>query len=417
MRRTPKAFAAAAMVAALLTGCSSSESNTLTFWNPLTGDDGAYMRQIVQDYNATKPQYPVTFQPMAEADLYTKVYSVVNAEADIPDVMIMHAARIPEFAGAGVLTTDETLTAAQPQLKRDNYQETAWDAGTVGGKSYGIPLDLHGVIMYYNKDLVAKYDAEDFLDDKVITLDELATLKGKLPPDTYAFAGLFIPGVVDAGVRNLGGSAEPQPGKVEMTSPQFTTVYSKLVQLQKDGLIAPEDSDSMQVFNSGKALFLPDGTWGLSGHRAIKGLNFGLTNALQMSPDKPVNVLGSHQFVQLKDGNRGKERDKAVAAFVEFVRKNSLKWADSGQIPASRQVFESPEYAKYPQSFLTATSEQQSMLKIDATPHAGFISGALWTHSKDIVWGRVPVAQGLETMQKEIEAKIAEADAAGTKRD
>ncbi|MFF4616206.1 hypothetical protein [Nonomuraea jabiensis] len=84
-------FAAAAMVAALLTGCSSSESNTLTFWNPLTGDDGAYMRQIVQDYNATKPQYPVTFQPMAEAGMYTKVYSVMNAKADIPDVMIMHA--------------------------------------------------------------------------------------------------------------------------------------------------------------------------------------------------------------------------------------------------------------------------------------------------------------------------------------
>jgi multiple sugar transport system substrate-binding protein len=409
MRRASGVFVVAALVAAVLTACSSSRSNTLTFWNPLTGDDGAYMRQIVADYNATKPQYPVNFQPMAEADMYTKVYSVVNAKADIPDVMIMHAARLPEFAGAGVLATNDPLKAAQPELKRDNYLETAWDAGTVGGKSYGIPLDLHGVIAYYNRDLVAKYGAEHFLDDKVVTLDELATLKGKLPKGTYAFAGLFIPGVVQSSVLNLGGNPEPQPGKVEMTSPQFQTVYGKLAELQKAGLIAPEDSESMQVFNSGQSLFLPDGTWGLSGHKIIKGLNFGLTNAIQMSADKPVNVLGSHQFVQLQDGSRDKERDKAVAAFVAFVRKDSLKWAESGQIPASRQVFESPGYAKFPQSFLTSTPEQQAMVKIDNTAHSGFINGALWDHSKDIVFGRVPVPDGLKTMQKEIDAKIAEA--------
>ena len=53
-------------------------------------------------------------------------------------------------------------------------------------QGYGIPLYLYQMAIYYNKDLVKKYNLQYILDDGFVTIDEIKDLKGKLPKGTYA---------------------------------------------------------------------------------------------------------------------------------------------------------------------------------------------------------------------------------------
>lgn len=396
-------FALVALVAACTGGAGDDEP--LTMWTPLTGDDGAFMQQIVDEYNATGPEFEVRSLASPSGDMYTRMYSVARAGSDIPDLTLVQSPRITEFARSEALSPIDGLTTAQPGLIEENYLEAAWSAATVDGQTWGIPLDLHGIITAYNDDLLTEYDVEHFLDDGLVTVEELLTLEGRLDEGTYAVAGLFIPALVQSWQYNQGGSIGEPDGTVDMTNPRYVAAYEALVQLREAGLIAPEDSDSMQVFNSGRALFMPDGTWGYSGHAAIDGLNFGLTNAVQLTAENPVNLLDSHLFVQMNDPSRSEARDRGVAAFLEYVRTNSLPWAEAGQIVASREIFDSPAYNDYPQAQFTSP-EWEDLIVTDNFEYTAYVGGAFWSTTNDIVFGRVGIDEGLARMDAEIRVRI-----------
>lgn len=152
------------VVSALLAACGSgADKNTISFWTPLTGDDGAYMDQLVKDYNATNPEFKV--KHIVTADMYTKISTVLNTGKGVPDLAIIHADRVPGYVKQGMLEPMTAVLGAQPEIKEANYLPQAWATGNIGGTQYTVPLDIHSNAMYYNKDLLKKYNAESFLDD------------------------------------------------------------------------------------------------------------------------------------------------------------------------------------------------------------------------------------------------------------
>lgn len=399
-----------AVVIAVLSGCGATDEGggdtSLTMWTPLTGDDGAYMEEIVDAYNATDPEYTIDFEAVPE--LYTKISTAYNAGSGLPEFAIIHGANLQELAPAGVIEPITSWLEAEPELVRDNYIDVAWDGAALDGEQFGVPLDLVGIIGYYNIDLVEQYGATSFLDDGVVTVDELLSLEGKLPEGVFAFPPAYNAALVATWVYGQGGSFDPEGG-VDLTSPEYKAAYEALIKLQQAGLIAPEDADSAAVFNTGHALFFPDGTWGYTTKTAIDGLNFAEMNSIQLTNKNPVNVLGGHVFAQFADGNLSEAQESGIAAFVEYVRTNSIGWAEAGQVVASREVYDSTEYAAYPQSFLTSTEDALGMIRINNSPYSGYIGVQLGTRTNDIVWERVSVEQGLQEMQDEIAARLEEA--------
>ena len=68
--------------------------------------------------------------------------------------MTYHESRIPLGVSTGSLseiTPDEIKAAG---LDAANYAPANWAAAQVDGKQYAIPLDIHSIILYYNKDLL-----------------------------------------------------------------------------------------------------------------------------------------------------------------------------------------------------------------------------------------------------------------------
>ncbi|MGM7719991.1 extracellular solute-binding protein [Metabacillus sp. Hm71] len=395
------------LVATILAGCSGEDKNTITFWTPLTGEDGAYMDQLVKEYNETDPEFKV--KHVITADMYTKMSTVLNSGKGIPDLSIIHADRVPGYAKQGVLEPMTSIMESQPELKQENYLPQAWTSGNIDGTQYTIPLDIHSNAMYYNKDLLKKYNVEHFLDDNVVTFDEILSLQGKLDEGDYVVNDALISWVIFAQIQNLGGDIQ-KDGQPAVNTPVMKQAIEAIKQIDEAGLMTPYGEDGYLMFQSGNVLFSTDGTWSSTAHAAVEGLNFGVTNIYAFSPDKFTNRASSHLFAMLENENRTDEKEKGIASFLEFIRKNSIDWAKAGQIVASKEVIESPDYDQYIQSFFTSSEKQTESLYIYTYEYYPYVAEALDTYVPDIVRGEVDINEGLQTMQKFVEDKIAEGD-------
>lgn len=407
MRRawTAAVLCTAAMVAPLSSCGLGADEEPLQFWNLLSGDDGRYMQQIVADYNATDPEIPVSFQPAPREDMYQRMYSVARAGSDIPDLVLVHNLAVAELASNEILTPVDPLMDFQEGLSEENYLDAAWEAGRYDGAQWAIPLDLHGLVTYYNPDLLEELDLEHILEDGFITVEELMELEGELPEGIYATTAFFMPLLAYNLQFNVSDGVGDSQDDVDFGRDGYRETIEALSGLQEAGLMAPEDADSAQVFRSGRSLFHPSGTWEISGHDDVEGFNWDLTHAIQIDIDNPVNHFESHAFAQMADDSRDPERDAAVAEFLEFVRTNSLGWAEAGQIVASRDTYDSEAYTEHPQSFFTRP-EHQHLMVTDNFAYGPYVQDALWDTLPDIIFGRYTTDRGIDLMNADTQARI-----------
>ncbi|WP_445744957.1 MULTISPECIES: extracellular solute-binding protein [unclassified Paenibacillus] len=408
-------FSALALVLSLstvLAGCGKDDSKTITFWTPLTGDDGAYMDQLVKDYNATNPEIKV--KHVITADMYTKISTVLNSGKGVPDLAIIHADRVPGYVKQGTLEPMTAVTAAQPEIKQDNYLPQAWSTGTIDGTQYTVPLDIHSNVMYYNKDLLKKYGAESFLDDNVVTIDEMLSLKGKLAEGDFVVNDALLGWVILGQVQNLGGDIQ-ENGKPAVNTPVMKQAFENVKKINDAGLMTPFGEDGYLMFQSGNVLFSTDGTWSSTAHAGVEGLNFGVTNVYSNTADKFTNRSSSHLFSMFKNKDRSEEKVAGIGNFLEFIRQNSIEWAKAGQTVASKKVIESPEYKDYMQSFFTSNEKEIESLYIYTYEYYPYIAEAVDTYCGDIVRGNVDIDETLQTMQKFVEDKIAEGTSGAAK--
>ncbi|GJM72062.1 hypothetical protein HMSSN036_42780 [Paenibacillus macerans] len=254
--------------------------------------------------------------------MYTKISTVLNTGKGVPDLAIIHADRVPGYVKQGMLEPMTAVLGAQPEIKEANYLPQAWATGNIGGTQYTVPLDIHSNAMYYNKDLLKKYNAESFLDDNVVTIDEMLSLQGKLDEGDYVVKRRF------ARLGDSGAGAEPWRGHSagRKTGRKYGGDEAGVRKRQKiadAGLMTPFGEDGYLMFQSGNVLFSTDGTWSSTAHAAVEGLNFGVTNIYSPTPEKFTNRASSHLFAMLK----------TMTAATRKKRASAPSWSSFAKIP------------------------------------------------------------------------------------
>jgi len=74
----------------------------LDFWNGFTGPDGKTMEKMVHRFEERNPQIDVQMQIIPWGTYYDKL-TLSLAYGGAPDLFVVHAARLPEFASFGTL--------------------------------------------------------------------------------------------------------------------------------------------------------------------------------------------------------------------------------------------------------------------------------------------------------------------------
>jgi multiple sugar transport system substrate-binding protein len=152
-----KRFIGAAVLSTALFTASAMAKETVVWWDFLGGGDGVRMKQMIADFNK-EMDGKVEIQASTldwGVPFYTKVQTS-SAVGEAPDIMTYHASRIPLAVKQGILQEITADDFKAMSLGEGDFAKATWDAVTIDGKQYAVPLDTHPIVLYYNKDILAK---------------------------------------------------------------------------------------------------------------------------------------------------------------------------------------------------------------------------------------------------------------------
>ena len=348
---------------------SNGDSNTgitekvsLKYWNSLTGADGGMMRQLVSNFNQAHPdQIEIIETYTNEIDYYTNINLLVPLGRG-PDVAIMHSYLVQSYANSNLIVPiDDYISNAAVNINEADYISDVFSSMYFEDKLYGIPLDLHSVGIYYNVDLLNKYNlsvptnrAELLSAAKVVQTGEKATNNN--------FWGLPISQVwpsewiYTTALYQNGGSEIDALGNPAFNSPQGIAAMKAVADLIHVDKVSPLNlsvDQDLFLFQTGQALFHIQGSWMLNSIIETE-LNFDVIPLSRMftttqTATQDQVAARSHSFVVPKQ-NRAVDLNKqrAIMTFVKYMGDNSSLWATAGQIPASNIARSTPEYGLLP---------------------------------------------------------------------
>ena len=115
------------------------------------------MKQLISEFNAEmsgKVEIQATTLEWG-VPFYAKVQTSA-AVGEAPDVVTYHASRLPLAVQQGIMqpiTADDFKAMGMGEA---DFAKATWDAVTIDGKQYCVPLDTHPIVLYYNKDILGK---------------------------------------------------------------------------------------------------------------------------------------------------------------------------------------------------------------------------------------------------------------------
>ena len=380
---------------------SANGDKTIEFWSVFTGGDGEAMQEIVDAYNATNPEYTVVHRMMAQEDLYQNLPLAVQSGSDVPDLAINHVDRLQLNKENDIYLPMDEYIAANGNITADKYNAAAWNPGEIDGKRYAVPLDVHGYLTYYNKDLVEKY-CPNVLDDNVITFDEIAEFAPAAAADgVYTYAYTWGRNEFLEWYAQLGGKASEDGTEPAINNDKAKKVLLDWKSAIENGWCTQDGDDPTNLFGQGQLIFLPEGTW-MIGTLNSMGINYGATYAISYDANKPISWASSHQFVMPKK-EQTPEKGKAIMDFLEFFQNNSLPWAQVGQCPATVAITQDPEFQKMPQAFFLS---DPSLTYISDYKYYGYLVGALDAFVGEVAFGKMDVDEALSTYNQQISDNI-----------
>lgn len=398
----------------LLTLCAVpaalAEPVQIDYWSVFTGADGATMQGMVDEFNASQNEVYVNHTPMTADDLYQKIPMTVQTGTGVPDVTIVHIERIPDFVDNDMLYAYDMDLLAEAGVEAANYNSAAWERSDIDGEHYGIPLDVHSYVTYYNKDLFDQYDLNSYVEDGYITFDEIKEIGDK------ARAAGWEGEIFDLGwMRSqlLGYYAQLDPActlSEDGTTPSINNANMKQVfQTMKDlwegGYTTVKNTDYSSKFYSGELLVWSEGIW-MKAAVVDAGINFGMIPSVCYDPAICKNWTSSHNFVQFADENRTEEEDLAVAKFVNWMGEHSLTWAkNAGMCPAHLSINNYAEFLDMPQAFL-ADPERADELAIYSYKYWGLFDTAFSRVGWDFVDDTISIDDALAQIDREINDAI-----------
>jgi multiple sugar transport system substrate-binding protein len=357
--------AAAAALALLAIGAGAEARTKVVWWDFLSGGDGLRMKGMIEAFEQQHPDIDIdatTFE--WGVPFYTKVQTAA-AIGQGPDIMTYHLSRLPLGVSTGSLRpfSDDDLSSVG--LTAKDFFPSDWNAAHVGGKLYALPLDIHSIILYYNKDLLKQAGLLGE-DGKPRTLDGLANFDAALAKLTDPASGRYGLSIHDG-----------QPDGSSVWRIFYTLLHQQGGTFLDDGkVLAGEDGPkaekalgaiaewvargwapratsypaSIAMFTSGKAALHINGVWEVPTMVDLaKAHKLGFAWGAVPIPtlfDRPATWADSHAFaIPARKGHAiSPEALKAVMTIIAWFDRHGLDWTSAGHIPAYRPVTDGPDF-------------------------------------------------------------------------
>jgi multiple sugar transport system substrate-binding protein len=351
-------------VAAGLAG-SKLDPTTVAYWNLFGGGDGVRMQAMEAGFEKANPKIGLESVTLAWGNPYYTKLSLATIGHKPPSVAVAHLTRMKTLQAAGLLEELHPADLARHGMTADKFNQKAWKAGLVDGKSYAIPLDTHPFVCFYNTAVCKKAGLLDSsgklkpIEGEAAFLDALERAKkvtGQYGATVAAVNETATPWrIFQSLYGQLGGSMLADNGtRIVIDDKKALQVLTFLSTLNKKKLM-PGQLDyqgSIALFSAGRAGFFFQGEWEISTFQTAK---------TPFSMARFPNVYGgakgyavqadSHTLVVPKQSSLSTAELDRSLAFIRSMLDQSATWAAGGHVPAWLPYRNSAAYKKLtPQS-------------------------------------------------------------------
>ena len=355
--------------------CSGIASGqTIEMWSPLTGPDGDEMTALAQRYSSEN-EFGITVNHVPQPE-YVQKLNASAAANQLPALTVARVINVAELAERNVIHpfSDEVLALIGENLEGE-FPENVWTAGSYEGERYSIPLDIHTLVMYYNKELFAEagvpepgtepMSREEF--EQALEQLDAAGITPVAIGTNFQAETLF-----QTFIQQYGGELTNEEG-TEATfgteaAAQALTYVNDLKQQYSPEISGAGDPE-VAVFKQGDAAIVFHGPWHISDLQQLDFVGFA---PLPQVGDEYAVWAGSHQLALTTDDPA---QQAAAACWIGWLSENSVEWAKAGQIPARTDVRESAELQEVaaPIAAIAAGADEAVIL-----PQVPELEGALW---------------------------------------
>ena len=328
----------------------------LSFWTPFTGGDGQFFDDMVAAFNSSQRDIVMKTDTVRFMSYYPRL-SEALAAGTAPDVVVVHQDRLINYVGTGYfLALDPWL--ARAGIDRGGFAPGPLAACTFKGLLYAMPMDVHPLVMYYNKELFARagitkvpatteelFAAARAIQEKTGAIG-IAADNTAATYKAYTLTRIFMSLLMEEGRTVLdAGNA-----RANFNNPEGRKAYQFLLDMVYRQGVTPRGLDydfSVNYFKSGKAGIHFNGVWVMGAFESQPGLDFGVVPfPAFLGPN--AAWAGSHAFAIPARKDMDERRVLAIMRFIDWMTAHGALWARAGHIPARSSVYSTPEFRALP---------------------------------------------------------------------
>ncbi|MBW4553133.1 MAG: sugar ABC transporter substrate-binding protein [Aphanocapsa sp. GSE-SYN-MK-11-07L] len=241
---------------------STSGAKQVEFWTmQLQPKFTDYFNQLIAQFEKENPDVKIRWVDVPWEAMQRKILTAVSAKT-APDVVNLNPDFASQLAARNAwLDLDRKITSEQ----KAEYLPKIWQAGTLGGKSFGIPWYLTSRVAIYNQALLKQAGVTT----PPKTFTELAQVAKQVKDQTgkYAFFTTVVPEdsaeVMESFVQ-MGVQLVDQQGKAAFNTPAGKAAFQYWTDLYKQGLVPPEvltegHRYAVELYQSGRTGILASG--------------------------------------------------------------------------------------------------------------------------------------------------------------
>ncbi len=381
----------------------SAQDQTVTMWSPLTGPDGDEMTALAGEFSEQN-EYGITVNHEPQAD-YMDVLRAGALGGQLPTMTVARVVNVGELVEANALQpfTAELLGALGDD-PASLFPDNVWGPGEYDGERYSIPIDMHPLVMYYNRDLFAQASVEEPGSEPWTVEEFEAALEALSAADVTPLAiGTHFQGgaLFQTLIQQYGGALTNEDGtQVTYNSEAGVRAMERLGQLRDDYSenISGAGDPEAQEYIGGSAAILFHGPWWITGMQDQTEFT-GFAPVPQMGDEYAV-WGGSHQFALTSSDPA---QQAAAACWIAWFSENSVQWGAAGQVPARTSAREDAELATIapPISAIAASGPEVIIL-----PQVPGIEDALWGQGFGAVVDRLLI-EGVPDIQAALDEAAA----------
>ena len=369
-----------ALFASLRHGCDDAGGGktSIRFWCGFTGPDGRTMLRLIKRFNRENPDVHVLMQRMDWSTYYNKLF-VAGLGGRAPEVFISHVDNLERFRRANFLEPVDPFLSGDHGIDENELLPNIWEAVEREGQHFGLPLDIHPLGLYYNKNLFREAGLVDAAGNPLppATREEFLDAARRLRKDKdhdgvvdqWGYVFTWHRTNVFTVMKQFGGAMFNEDASAStLADPRNVEALQFCADLIHKHKVAPspENFDSWIGFRQGRVGMVFEGVYMLADLQKQTDLDFGAA---------PVPTLGhvpaawASSHIMCMRAELTQEKKDASWRLMRFLSNNSLDWAQGGQIPARRELLESGRFEEMPVQ--SAFAEQLD--RIEYAPRVPFV--------------------------------------------